>query len=540
MLRHRPLTERDAANCAAIERASAASAVLKHDHGDAEKHHVPTYVHLGATGTRGDAGSPLRALLFALVAVACISPLVVTDLHSPRALVLAAAVTAIIGLSAVLIPWRRLPPAARDVLPFGFFVVLILLREAGGGSGSGIGPLTLLPVCWLALHGGRTALRLSLLATGAVFIGPWLLVGGVAYPGTDLRRGIATMLVAGLIGISVQTLVATLQAQKAASIRAAHETANLAEQLAAVARVRHSMQVNQDPREVLCQGARDLTGAAVGFLLEPRDEHSLERTAGVGFEATAVTVPMDPARSAAADCLLSGQRIFIADASTDPRIPDDLRSQVDAVSLLYEPVVRRGQIVAVLVVGWRQATVPDDSALAAVNLMAVEAAVALEQADLLVTVQQLARTDQLTDIPNRRAFDELLPSVLAIATEKSPMCVALLDLDHFKVYNDTFGHPAGDDFLQVATRSWARQLRGTDIIARLGGEEFAVVLPDCDVGDAASVLDKLRSNTPADQTVSIGIAQWDGQESQRALMQRVDAALYQAKADGRNRLHCAA
>ena len=411
-----------------------------------------------------------------------------------------------------------------------------------------MGTLALLPVVWLAMHGGRTALRLSLVATGAVFIVPALLVGGDAYPSADIRRGVTLMLVASLIGISVQRLVGTLhaqqmasQAQQVASAKAAEETAVLAEQLAAVARVRHSMQVNQDPREVICQGARDLTGATVSFLLEPRDDHTLLRTAGVGFQQTVVvTLPMDPARSAAADCLLSGRRLFIGDARTDPRIPDALRQQVGAETLLYEPVVRRGHVVAVLVVGWRQSTVPSEPALAAVSLMAVEAAVALEQADLLETVQKLARTDQLTGVPNRRAFDELLPKVLQSATPTAPMCVALLDLDYFKRFNDAFGHPAGDRFLQNAAHSWALQLRGTDIIARFGGEEFAVVLPDCNLHDATTVLDKLRSNTPADQTVSIGIAEWDGQENQQALMQRVDTALYQAKADGRNRLHCAA
>jgi diguanylate cyclase (GGDEF)-like protein len=487
-----------------------------------------------------EAGSPLKALPFALIAFGVIGALAMTDLHRPSALIVAIAITCLIVMAQLLVPWRQLPPSAQDVPALAFYVVIVLLREAGGGSGAGVGPLALLPVCWLAMYGGRTAMRLSLAATGAIFLAPRLLIGGAAYPPEDLRRGATLVLVGGLIGISVQSLVAKLHAQSVASVRAAEQTAALAEQLAAVARVRHSMQVNQDPRQAICEGARDLTGAAVSFLLEPRDEHSLERTAGVGFDVTPVTLPMDPARSAAADCLLSGRRLFIADASTDPRIPQGLRTQVDASSLLYEPVVRRGQVVAVLTVGWREVTVPGEAALEAMNLMAVEAAVSLEQADLLKTVQQLARTDQLTGVQNRRAFDELIPRVLQGATAAAPLCVALLDVDHFKVFNDTFGHPAGDRFLQNATLAWALQLRGTDIIARFGGEEFAVVLPDCQLQDAAAVLDKLRSNTPTEQTISIGIAQWDGRETQQALLQRADTALYQAKADGRNRLHCAA
>jgi diguanylate cyclase (GGDEF)-like protein len=493
-----------------------------------------------------EAGAFRRALPFALIALIGTGSLAVSDLLNPdellhpMALLLALGLTAGIIAAAVVMPWQRLPTAAQNVPPLLFFVVVVLLRDAGGGAAAGIGSLALLPVCWLAMYAGQSALRLSLVAASGVFFAPWLLIGGESYPAADLRRGLILLLVAGLVGTSVQTLVRGLQDQRSVAAEAARRAAALAEQLVAVARVRHSMQVNRDPRGVICEGARDLAGAAVSFLLEPLDAHNLERTAGVGFELTAVTVPMDPARSAAADCLLSGRRLFIADARLDPRIPSVLRDEVGADSLLYEPVIRRGKIVAVLVVGWREITVPDEAALAAVALMAVETAVVLEQADLLEQLQKLARTDQLTGVPNRRAFDELLPDVLQSTTPTAPLCVALLDLDHFKIYNDTFGHPAGDRLLQTATRIWARQLRGTDVLARFGGEEFVVVLPNCDLHDAVSVLDKLRNKTPADQTVSVGIARWDGIESQQALIQRVDAALYRAKTDGRNRLHCAA
>jgi len=252
------------------------------------------------------------------------------------------------------------------------------------------------------------------------------------------------------------------------------------------------------------------------------------------------TVPLDPARSAAVDCLLTGQRIFIADARRDSRVPQALREQVNAVSLFYEPVVRRGQVVAVLLVGWARSVVLVKDTGAAMSLMATEASVALEQADLLRTVQELARTDQLTGIPNRRAFEEMLPVVLGGATPGAPLSVAMLDLDHFKTYNDEHGHPAGDLLLQDVTRAWSRELRGTDVLARFGGEEFVVVLRDCTIKNAAAVLDKLRRATPAGQTVSIGIAQWDDVENRQALMQRVDDALYTAKSSGRNRLHCAA
>ena len=374
----------------------------------------------------------------------------------------------------------------------------------------------------------------------AAYLAPWLIIGGERYPDADLRRGVVVVFIAALVGVAVHTLVQSLKTERAEVVRAAREVSTVAEQLGAVARVRHSMQVNQDPRMAICEGARDLTGAAMSMLLETRSERELVVTAAVGADMAGATVPLDPGRSAAVDCMLTGRRIFIADARVDSRIPQALREQENAVSLFYEPVVRRGQVVAILLVGWAVSVDLVKDTGVAMSLMAVEASVALEQADLLRTVQELARTDQLTGVPNRRAFEEMLPVVLAGATPHAPVCVAMLDLDHFKDYNDAHGHPAGDLFLQDVTRAWTRELRGTDVLARLGGEEFVVVLRDCLIEDAASVLDKLRRVTPADQTASIGIAQWDGVESRQALVQRVDEALYTAKSSGRNRLHCAA
>jgi diguanylate cyclase (GGDEF)-like protein len=390
------------------------------------------------------------------------------------------------------------------------------------------------------MYGGQISLAISLVATGATYVGPWLIIGGDRYPAAELRRGFVVVVVAALVGVAVRTLVQSLKAERAEVIRAARQVSTVAEQLAAVANVRHSMQVNEDPRAAICEGARDLTGAAMSMLLEARAERELVATAAVGVDLLGAIVPLDPVRSAAVDCLLTGQRIFIADARTDPRVPRALREQTNAVTLFYEPVVRRGKVVAVLLVGWPRTVPLSEDTRAAMSLMAIEASVALEQADLLRTVQELARTDQLTGIPNRRAFEEILPVVLASATPGAPLCVAMLDLDHFKDYNDGFGHPAGDLFLQDVTRAWNRELRGTDVLARFGGEEFVVVLRDCRLADAASVLDKLRRATPANQTVSIGIAQWDGLENRQALVKRVDEALYTAKSSGRNRLHCAA
>jgi diguanylate cyclase (GGDEF)-like protein len=154
-----------------------------------------------------------------------------------------------------------------------------------------------------------------------------------------------------------------------------------------------------------------------------------------------------------------------------------------------------------------------------------------DQADQLETIAYL---DGLTGIPNRRAWDLELERRLAIMRRSGgTLVVGLIDLDHFKRYNDLFGHPAGDELLKTASAAWQQQLRAGDLIARYGGEEFGLIL-HCRLKDAAIVMDRLQEVTPAGQTFSAGLAQWTGGESAEQLTARADAALYGAKRDGRD------
>jgi diguanylate cyclase (GGDEF)-like protein/PAS domain S-box-containing protein len=147
-----------------------------------------------------------------------------------------------------------------------------------------------------------------------------------------------------------------------------------------------------------------------------------------------------------------------------------------------------------------------------------------------------ARTDPLTSLPNRRAWDEELRREAARARRLGvPLAVALLDLDHFKHYNDEHGHQAGDSLLQEAAKRWQSAMRTTDFVARYGGEEFGVLLPACDPGEVQQTVERIREGTPAPQTASAGVAVWDGGESMDALVRRADMALYQAKRRGRAR-----
>lgn len=164
-----------------------------------------------------------------------------------------------------------------------------------------------------------------------------------------------------------------------------------------------------------------------------------------------------------------------------------------------------------------------------------------QRRELIGSLHEIARSDALTGVANRRAWDERLPSELSRALRSGkPVSVALLDLDHFKAFNDSRGHQAGDQLLMEAARAWEGQIRDADLIARYGGEEFALLLLDCPVIEAHGIVERLRQVTPGEETCSVGIACWDGSESPDALIARADRALYGAKRAGRNQAVLAA
>ena len=165
-------------------------------------------------------------------------------------------------------------------------------------------------------------------------------------------------------------------------------------------------------------------------------------------------------------------------------------------------------------------------------------------------LQRSAATDALTGRANRRSFMESLDRAIARADESSQLCVAIFDIDHFKRVNDRFGHPAGDAVIREVTNRGAASLRQRDVIARIGGEEFAVILPKADVTGAQIVCERLRvaidgkpvryGDAIIPFTVSVGIAEYAPGDDLDHILARADCALYEAKTGGRNQVRIAA
>ena len=149
----------------------------------------------------------------------------------------------------------------------------------------------------------------------------------------------------------------------------------------------------------------------------------------------------------------------------------------------------------------------------------------------------LALTDELTGAANRRAWNEHLSEAVERArSEGTSLCVAVVDLDHFKEFNDGHGHQGGDRYLKEAAACWRSRLRDSDVLARLGGDEFGVLLPNCAMPVARRVVGRLGTDLPIGRTCSVGLVEWDGAETMDDLVARADAALYRAKDAGRDRV----
>ncbi len=165
-------------------------------------------------------------------------------------------------------------------------------------------------------------------------------------------------------------------------------------------------------------------------------------------------------------------------------------------------------------------------------------------------LELLATTDRLTQASNRYAFEIVFTQAFREAERRNrPLTLILYDIDYFKRINDEYGHPAGDAVLKSVAEVTRKMLREADSLCRWGGEEFLILLQDCDLENGRLIAEELRrtirdtavvhSERAISVRISLGVAQWNNEETRKDLLQRVDEALYRAKKGGRNRVETA-
>lgn len=242
----------------------------------------------------------------------------------------------------------------------------------------------------------------------------------------------------------------------------------------------------------------------------------------------------------AGEVLKSGQMIYVPDALREPRFVRKGELQIDG-SQLCVPLKYKGKTVGVINFGRAQPNGFSSHDIKMLTLVANQVALALANAKLYTQTRELSLTDELTGVYNRRHFGQMTQLEWKRAVRfHRPLSLLMADADHFKQYNDTYGHLKGDQVLKGIGQLLLGNLREVDTVARFGGEEFVVLLPDTDKKGALAVAEKLRQlvekNIP-NVTVSIGVSSYpDDVVAVEDLIDHADIALYEAKDKGRNRV----
>jgi diguanylate cyclase (GGDEF)-like protein len=424
-------------------------------------------------------------------------------------------------------PWLAAVPSALLLL-----AAVSLLRDSAGGIPSGASALAILPVLQVALYSrSRRDLGIVLLGVALFFLIPLWVVGPPSYPHTQYRAVVLAVAVDAIIGLTTQALVARVRDHA----RDAHGREQMLEQVTTLV---HSLFDSPQPRQDVCEAAMTISSANCAVLYEPMvNSDELICTAAAGLK-TDVRDSLIPRRSAAYEAMSTGRRVLInEDVVAHIGLIDVWIDEGRPSSLLYEPLLIGGTPLGVLVISWPSHVRGEGPRATVIALLAHEVAAVISRADALDHLSDEALTDALTGLPNRRAWERQLRQLSAAGQR---LAIGMLDLDRFKQFNDTYGHPAGDRLLKETAAAWRDQLRPGDVLARVGGEEFGLLLLDCDAQTACEVVDRLREHVTHDRTCSAGIAITAFDEAPDAAVERADAALYQAKAQGRNQSRLAA
>jgi diguanylate cyclase len=474
--------------------------------------------------------SPGRAALgFACVALAT------TGLRSAHTdwLFLGLAVFAAVMLVAVAFALpRRLSSNALVLLPLLCDAVIALLREAQGGAQSGYAALLVLPVVWVAFVGSRRSVLLVVAALAATLAIPILAVGAPSYPSTGWRGALLLTLVAAIVGVVTEYGVRATRVHGEDEAQRARMLDRLVQTHTAIAMSDFGF---EDILETVVEEALALTGADAAVVELPEGEDLVYRAAaGTARAFVGLRIPADG--SASGYCVAQLEPLVVSDTEIDRHVDRDACRQVGARSMVIVPLIHAGRAAGVLKVYSATAGAVGADEARVLGLLGNVIGTGLARAELFATMTEHAVTDALTGLANRRSWDEQLARAVAHAERThETLSVAVCDVDGLKAINDRRGHAAGDELLRGIAERWRAEARAADFIARIGGDEFAIMLPGADESGAHDVVERLIGSLPQGTSVSFGVAEWDLREDAVGLMTRADLRMYDEKRRGKSR-----
>ncbi|MFA9401180.1 MAG: GGDEF domain-containing protein, partial [Acidobacteriota bacterium] len=407
--------------------------------------------------------------------------------------------------------------------PFGALAAVLLVRAGTGDLDSGIGPLLLVPILAVSGFGSRRALVAMMAAVLAVTVVVGLYVADDEVLKSVWRDDFILLVVGGVLAFAIQDLVGRIRREQALADARSRSIAALSE-------MTRNMATSTDGAHILCSLIAENTGAVGVAILELDEKKGWRPIAGLGTGPNGRPVAEPGSDSSPWRELKRGTRWRTV--SADPDFADFASNWAspEIESIVWQPIVDQDRVAGALAIAWEEAGPDPGRAPLPLDALASEALVAVQQVRLNEQLKTQARTDPLTGIDNRRAWEAEVRRSLARARRSGgPLSIALIDLDDFKAFNDSHGHPEGDRLLRDTVEAWKYLLRTEDHLARYGGDEFMLTLPDTDIERAGMATERLRAAVPRGQTCSAGVACLEPGDSLEQLVKRADEALYREK-----------
>lgn len=417
-------------------------------------------------------------------------------------LVVAGSLTVCIIAASVVLPWERLPSWAFVGPPLAYCAVIVLLRETMGGATSGLSPLLLLPIFWVALHGSSGHLITVLIGCGFALVAPIVLLGLPRYPPSEWIRMLVWAIIAPVIGMTVQKLV------------------RQAGQATVAAGERRFQSLVQNAADVII--VLDEAGALT--FMSPSGRRALDCGEDT-LDSRELLRRLHP----------NDRRGVVTQLASAARQMPDAPVQIEGRIRHHDGRWRHFEMIATNLL--------DDPDVGGLVLNVRDIS---ERATLEHRLRQLAFHDPLTGLANRFLFADRVSHAIERG-QRTASGVALLfcDLDDFKTVNDSLGHEAGDQLLLAVASRLSACIRPGDTVARLGGDEFALLLENVgDANEAAEVAGRLLADLRAPLVIhgrdvlvaaSVGIAMAGEDQRVADLLRDADTAMYAAKERGKGR-----